>query len=1270
MTASYSGIAINKDLGRLINVSSNWTIVPNVFINGSYQTTINLTSVGLPYHGYGNITQVNVPLAQYYNRSWVYRGGLDASAASPNTTTPNTVIGFWLNGVAIFNPSAGDAAPLGYSKPTNYHFNSSYAEENTLGYTFHEDLAGGVADTTGKYHYNSYSFVNAWNTGLGGTPYSSTVHGLPEIDVIPYLSGGLTHPDGHSKIVGFALDGYPIYGPYGYATATNNSSGVKSVTSGYTLKNSSYRHSTAAENTAIYPMGIFVEDYEYTGVGDLDTHNGRYCVTPDFPLGTYAYFCTLGVDNNPCYPYVIGNTYFGDVDILTLEQSVGVASGYPEWVTPSGNLGKIQALQFFELGLQAVDPTGNPDGSDVNYKLVAGRLPAGMQIDNSGKVTGNPKDTYSIDGVPEAVTQDRTSNFTIRAISSSGKITDRSFTITVTGNYPPQLLTSNYLPLGEFLDGTQISYQLSAVDLNADSLTYSLIAGELPPGVTLSSSGLISGIIIPQNKTTPTASYNFTISLTDGKSFDIKQYSILVHNHSDIRADNTTVTDDSSIITADTTNVRTPILLTTSLGDYSTVVSGNYFAFKFDGIDYDGIPVNYSLSATSGTGWDSDTVFWDNSPWDQSDLTLPPGLTLDSITGWMTGFIPAQSLVTHPYSFGVQVYNSLDSSVTSPLKIFTITILGSLNLNVTFTTPSDLGYIDAGSVSTLSINAVAASGRQLYYSLAEGSRLPQGLKLLNDGSLSGRTSFQAFSLDKGLTTFDVKNVGLGIYTLPTTIDKTYTFTVLAQDYSTNVSGSKTFKLQINTVTYGPYDNLYIACRPNANKRELLNTILGNTDYFALDDIYRPNDPWWGIQKDIKILVGYGLTPSQSSSYIAAMKKRHYNKKFYFGDYHYASAKDKDGNALYDVIYVDLLEDTKTYTTQNGVTTKNIPTTDFVTFFNGNYKLDTVIDLQTTFFDNRYTIFEENLDHITLYPNDLDLMINDIIVAVGEANSNTLPQWQTSIQSNGKIIGFQTAAVLAYLKPGTGEKVLYKLKHSIPTDIKTIPFISDRYILDNNLDKNFDITTQKWAAKKYTTFDTGYVLTITPSAIVDYAVDIPFNSIDGNTISQIQALGGLDGDKSGDWNGKQIIFSTQELYDPTLFPSLTNNGWIQNNTAIPGYAEVQQGTASVNKRGGVWSISIANNLVTLTFVKQILVNQVVSVRFGAKSSKTLDYSAATVGVAGQTVPKYVSVNVNTIQLKSPTTFDKKATVFINNEDQYSVPFTNDSYLKFPRENILE
>jgi YHYH protein/Putative Ig domain len=1271
---SFNGLATNFELGRLINVSDNWSFLQNVKINNIIANTVNFTAVGLPYHGYGSIYESTIALAQYYNRSWVDNSGKSLTA-NP-MTTGQQLVGFWLNGVAIYPAAVDTSPPFGFTTPAGFHFDQTYANgvrQNQILNGLHwykQDYAGGRATTTGQYFYNDYSFAPIWISGKGGRPYSSTVHGLPDANVISYLGGSLYFPDGHSKILGFSLDGFPIYGPSGYVNPLDNTSGVKNLASGYGLKSSSYRTGTTAYDLATYPMGMFIEDYQFVGSGDLDVHNGRYCVTPDYPSGTYAYFCTVDNNGNPVYPYVIGDTLFQQIDVLTTENAQGYATQYPVWVTPNGNLGKIQSLQYFELGLQAVDPSGQPDGKDVNYKLIAGKLPNGLQIDSSGQVTGNPKDTYSIDGVPEAVTQDRTSNFTVRAIGASGLITDRNFSITITGNYPPQLLTSNYKSLGEFSDGIVISVPLSAVDLNNDTLTFSIINGSLPLGTSLSSDGIISGPLIPNYvppigwdtdaypfdsspfdetniQLAPGQSfinigkvvYYFTVQVSDGKSVDIKNYSITVINHQSLTADNSLLTDDDTNFTADETNYRLPVLLTTSLGDYSTFQSGNYFSFQFQGIDYDNVQVGYSVVGGGDTGFD--VVAWDSSPFDPSTFGLPPGLSLDSSTGWLTGYVPPQSYINQTYNFSVQVYSLADINIVSSYQVFSITILGSLNLGITWLTDSNLGSINAGDISELSVAAVSSSGRNLYYSLASGSKIPQGLTLLNDGSISGRVSFQEFSLDKGTTTFDVTNSNIGVTLQPTTIDRTYKFIVNTYDYSKSINSQKTFNLTVNTVTYSPYDNLYMACLPSIDKRNIINSILGNTDYFKPDEIYRPNDPYWGIQKDIKVLVGYGLTPTQSSSYITAMSRRHYNKKFYFGNYNYATASDSNGNALYDVIYVNLLEDTKTYNFKNGIETVSIPSSSFV-LQNGT----------------------------RLYPNDLNLMQDDLIIAIGETNSNTLPSWQTSIQPNGQILGFTTGAVLAYLKPGTGEKVLYLLNNYLQTDIKQIPFVVDRYILDNNLDANFNVTTGKFLDKKYTTFDTGYVLGINPSAYVSYALDLPFDSINNHTIDQINALGGLDGDQSGDWNGKTIVFSTQENYNASEFPFLTNNGWNLNGAIVPGYTEVTSGSYKINERGGVWSISIANNTVTLTFIQQILVNQVVLVQYGSKAGQTLQYSAANIGINSQTVPKYVSVNVQTIQSKSPTTFDTHKTQFINNQDQYLLPFDGDSYLKFPRQNILQ
>ena len=118
----------------------------------------------------------------------------------------------------------------------------------------------------------------------------------------------------HSPIIGWAYDGNPIYGPYGYADAENTSSGIRIIRSGYTLDTSRIENRPSS-----FTNGFFIEDYSFTNSGDLDIHNGRFCKTPDFPNGTYAYF--VGVSTNtatnvlqPYYPYFVGDSYRSKVE--------------------------------------------------------------------------------------------------------------------------------------------------------------------------------------------------------------------------------------------------------------------------------------------------------------------------------------------------------------------------------------------------------------------------------------------------------------------------------------------------------------------------------------------------------------------------------------------------------------------------------------------------------------------------------------------------------------------------------------------------------------------------------------------------------------------------------------------------------------------------------------------------------------------------------------------------------------------------------------------
>ena len=113
----------------------------------------------------------------------------------------------------------------------------------------------------------------------------------------------------HSPIIGWAYDGNPIYGPFGYSDPDNINSSLK-------ILSSSYKKNIVKvfNRPSGFDEGFFVDDYVFDGTGDLDIHNGRFCKTPEFPNGIYAYFATVGLStsNNKLegvYPYFIGNTY-------------------------------------------------------------------------------------------------------------------------------------------------------------------------------------------------------------------------------------------------------------------------------------------------------------------------------------------------------------------------------------------------------------------------------------------------------------------------------------------------------------------------------------------------------------------------------------------------------------------------------------------------------------------------------------------------------------------------------------------------------------------------------------------------------------------------------------------------------------------------------------------------------------------------------------------------------------------------------------------------
>ncbi len=135
----------------------------------------------------------------------------------------------------------------------------------------------------------------------------------------------------HSPIIGWAFDGNPIYGPYGYTDPTDQASAISRLDTSYRLKTNLVYN----ETTNPYPVrtagpllteetaGKFIEDYEYVfGLGDLDQYNGRFCKTPNFPEGVYCYFVTIDTteNGNALFPYVTGPDFNSVVDSWNLNK--------------------------------------------------------------------------------------------------------------------------------------------------------------------------------------------------------------------------------------------------------------------------------------------------------------------------------------------------------------------------------------------------------------------------------------------------------------------------------------------------------------------------------------------------------------------------------------------------------------------------------------------------------------------------------------------------------------------------------------------------------------------------------------------------------------------------------------------------------------------------------------------------------------------------------------------------------------------------------------
>ena len=161
----------------------------------------------------------------------------------------------------------------------------------------------GELDTEFGYVFENYDYVQNYGYGQVANPKSLRIQLGDNLN----LAGTEPATKTHSPILGFAYDGNPIYGPFGHENPLDASSSIVRMTSSYSLKGTR----TAGPDVLQYPLGSFIDDYQYNHrSGSLDENNGRFCITPDFPEGTYAYFLTIDSNQVPKFPYVLGDNFY------------------------------------------------------------------------------------------------------------------------------------------------------------------------------------------------------------------------------------------------------------------------------------------------------------------------------------------------------------------------------------------------------------------------------------------------------------------------------------------------------------------------------------------------------------------------------------------------------------------------------------------------------------------------------------------------------------------------------------------------------------------------------------------------------------------------------------------------------------------------------------------------------------------------------------------------------------------------------------------------
>lgn len=300
---------VDADLANVqqVQYSTNWVYV---------------SATGVPSYITGPFMDGNPSLTT--NQNAIFKISLNPTMnAGAGTATSGGNIGIFINGTAMFDYRDGVAWNTSTNSLCGGPGNPPCPGGPAASMSWNRDAI--VAEKAGFDCSKGHPAMGNYHHHQNPSAFDLDLNVISNVCTL-YDAEGLYAIDStvHSPLIGFSYDGYPVYGAYGYKNA-DGTGGITRIKSGYQLRNISTR-TVWADGTdvpdgpavsATYPLGYFREDYEFVshpGSADyLDVHNGRFCVTPEYPNGMYCYFATVDANWNSAYPYLIGPTYYGVV---------------------------------------------------------------------------------------------------------------------------------------------------------------------------------------------------------------------------------------------------------------------------------------------------------------------------------------------------------------------------------------------------------------------------------------------------------------------------------------------------------------------------------------------------------------------------------------------------------------------------------------------------------------------------------------------------------------------------------------------------------------------------------------------------------------------------------------------------------------------------------------------------------------------------------------------------------------------------------------------